>query len=111
MTDLGELAKLADSDLLHARVNKLFDRLLDEVEWQFNNATPAGRNALLQKALPLIVAATRSEEDDAELTELRSQMAEMQSEIRQYLLPPALTPIDTTAEEVRLDEDSPEAPG
>jgi len=108
---LVSLAKVVDSDHLRARVNGLFDRLLDEVEWQFDNATPAGRNALLQKALPIIVAATRSDEDDEELEGLRTQMTQMNETLLQLLNTPVRPPIETTSRELPPTDDPPPTAG
>jgi hypothetical protein len=89
MSDSVQFPDLIDTEVLvgvKARVNALVHLMLDEVESQLVNGTPAVKAQLLNRTLPAIMKELREEQEDDELTTLREQMAVMQRSITEALL-------------------------
>ena len=82
---------------IKARVNGLVHQMLDEVEHQLANGTPAAKAQLLNRTLPAIMKELREEKEDDELVELRAQMADMQAGLQRALLSQPATVIETHA--------------
>ena len=80
------VAAAGDSDEIRSRVHRLVHKMLDEIEWQIDNATPAAKQQLLRTAVPALMRVVQDgEQVDEELLAVRQELLSLHDEVRQGL--------------------------
>lgn len=80
------VAAAGDSDEIKGRVTNLVHKMLDEIEWQIDNATPAAKQQLLRTAVPALMKVIQEgEQVDQEVLVLRHELVQLNDEIRNQL--------------------------
>ena len=80
------VAAAGNSDEIKGRVTNLVHKMLDEIEWQIDNATPAAKQQLLRTAVPALMKVIQEgEQVDQEVLVLRHELVQLNDEIRNQL--------------------------
>lgn len=80
------VAAAGQSDEIKGRVHRLVHKMLDEIEWQIDNATPAAKQQLLRTAVPALMKVIQEgEQIDTEMLLLRHELVQLNDDIRSQL--------------------------